>query len=262
METKRHYQLRLEQVSYTEKLTDNLPNHSKHKLPEYPILQDISFDIYEGDRVAIVGASGAGKSYLLRLLNRLCEPTSGKIYLENREYRQIPYRELRQSVVLVAQEPKLLGMSVREALSYPLVLRNLPKHEIQQRLSYWMEQLNITQDWLSRTETQLSSGQRQLVNIARGLVIQPKILLLDEPTSNLDFGTASRIIELLARLHEKDQITILMVNHQIDIAQMFCTRLLYLQQGRLVTNQTASQINWNNLQESLKLAVANDDFEF
>ena len=172
METKHHYLLRLEQVSYTEKLT----TQSKHKLPEYPILQNISFDIYEGDRVAIVGASGAGKSYLLRLLNRLCEPTTGKIYLENREYRQIHSRELRQSVVLVPQEPKLLGMSVREALSYPLVLRNLPKHEIQERLSYWIEQLHIPQDWLSRTETQLSSGQRQLVNLARGFVVLPKIL--------------------------------------------------------------------------------------
>ncbi|MEO1375180.1 MAG: ATP-binding cassette domain-containing protein [Cyanobacteria bacterium J06635_10] len=239
-----------------------MTNHSKHKLPEYPILQDISFDVYEGSRVAIMGASGAGKSYLLRILNRLCEPTSGKIYLENREYRQIPCRELRQSVVLVAQEPKLLGMSVREALSYPLVLRNLPKSEIQQRLNYWMEQLHIAQDWLPRTETQLSSGQRQLVNLARGLVIQPKILLLDEPTSNMDFGTTSRVIKLLARLHEKDQTTILMVNHQIDIAQIFCTRLLYLQQGRLITNQTDRQINWNNLQESLKQSEANDDFEF
>ena len=78
----------------------------------------------------------------------------------------------------------------------------------------------------------------------------------------MDFGTASRVTELLAGLQEKDQITILMVNHKIDMALMFCTRLLYLQQGRLITNQTASQINWNNLQESLKLAAANDDFEF
>ncbi len=258
MENKQHYLLKLEHVSYAEKLTAQI----SHKLPEYPILQDISFEIYQGDRVAIIGPSGAGKSYLLRILNRLCEPTSGKIYLENREYRQIPVIELRQSVTLVGQESKLLGMSVREALSYPLVLRNLPKPQIQQRISYWMQQLHIAEDWLGRTETQLSSGQQQLINLARGLVIQPKILLLDEPTSNLDNGTSYRILEVLSQLQEKHQITILMVNHQLDIAQMFCTRLLYLQQGRLITNQTASQVNWNNLQQNLKQAEADDDFEF
>ncbi len=251
-------QLKLEQVSYTEKLTVQ----AKHKLTEYPILEDISFEVFEGDRIAIIGPTGAGKSYLLRLLNRLCEPTNGKIYFENREYRQIAVKELRQSVILVSQEPKLLGMSVREALAYPLILRNLPKPQIQQRLNYWMEQLHIPDDWLGRTETQLSNGQRQLVNLARALVIQAKILLLDEPTSNLDSLTAERIIEILNQLYEKHQTTILMVNHQLNLAQMFCTRLFYLRQGRLIKNQTASQINWNNLQETLKQAEADDDFEF
>lgn len=258
MESKHHYLLRLEQVSYTEKLTAQ----TKHKLPEYPILQDISFEVHQGDRIAIVGPSGAGKSYLLRLLNRLCEPTTGKIYLENREYQQISVIKLRQSVTLVAQETKLLGMNVKEALSYPLKLQKLPKSQIQQRLSYWMEQLHIPDDWLARTEMQLSSGERKLVNLVRGLVIEPKILLLDEPTSNLDLATTERVIEILNRLYETHQTTICMVNHQLDIAQIFCTRLLYLQQGHLMTNQTASQINWNDLQENLKQAETDDDFEF
>ncbi|MEA5595979.1 ABC transporter ATP-binding protein [Rivularia sp. UHCC 0363] len=256
METKQPILLRLEKVSLVEKLT----TQAKHKLPEYPILQDISVNIYEGDRVAIVGPTGAGKSYLLRLLNRLCEPTSGKIYLENREYQQIPVIELRQSVILVAQ-PKLLGMNVKDALVYPLMLRNLPKPEIEQRLNYWMEQLHIPDDWLGRTEIQLSTGQRQLVNLVRGLVIQPKILLLDEPTSNLDLGTAEQVIEILNRLYAKHQITVCMVNHQLNIAQMFCTRLIHLQQGHLIANQTASEINWNNLQEMQQVETDND-FEF
>ena len=258
MENKQSIQLRLEQVSLVEKLT----TQTKHKLPEYPILQDISVEICEGDRVVIIGPTGAGKSYLLRLLNRLWEPTSGKIYLENREYRQIPIIELRQSITLVAQETKLLRMSVKDALIYPLTLRNLSKPQIEQRLSYWMEQLLIPNDWLSRTEVQLSTGQRQLVNLVRGLVIQPKILLLDEPTSSLDLVTAERVIGVLNQLYEKHQTTIVMVNHQLNIAEMFCTRLLYLQQGRLITNQTASQINWNNLQQNLKQAKTDDDFEF
>jgi D-methionine transport system ATP-binding protein len=85
------------------------------------LLKDISFEVFSGDRITIIGPSGAGKTSLLRLLNRLSQPTSGKIYLENQEYGQIPVIQLRRQVMLVAQEAKLLGMTVRDALAYPLV---------------------------------------------------------------------------------------------------------------------------------------------
>ena len=136
-------------------------------------------------------------------------------------------------------------------MAYPLVLRGLPKQTIQQRVNYWVEQLHIPSDWLGRTEVQLSAGQRQLVAIARALVIQPKMLLLDEPTSALDIGTASHLMQVLTQVSQTHQTTILMVNHQLDLAQIFCTRLLHLQQGRLLADQTASQIDWANLKDSL-----------
>jgi D-methionine transport system ATP-binding protein len=249
-------QLRLEQVN----LFATLGTQAKENFRGYAILQDISFEVFQGDRVGIVGASGAGKTQLLRLLNRLGEPSSGKIYLENREYTQIPVLELRDRVTLVLQESKLLGMTVKEALAYPLVLRKLPKQTIQQRLTQWIEQLHIPDDWLGRTEVQLSAGQRQLVAIARALVIQPKILLLDEPTSALDIGTAFHVIEILNQLAQSHQTTVIMVNHQIEIVKKFCTRVLHLQQGCLLANQTASDIDWINLQE--KLIQPQDDFGF
>jgi D-methionine transport system ATP-binding protein len=216
------------------------------------LLKGISFEVFKGDRVAIVGPSGAGKTSLLRLLNRLSEPTSGSIYLENQEYRQIPVIQLRQQVPLVLQESKLLGMTVREALEYPLVLRGLPRSQIQQRLSYSIEQLHIPEDWLGKTELQLSVGQRQLVAIARALVIQPKILLLDEPTSALDAGRAFRLLEVLTQVATTSQTTILMVNHQLELAQQFCTRVLYLQDGQLVQDvPNSNQMDWQKLRETL-----------
>ncbi|WP_026732219.1 ABC transporter ATP-binding protein [Fischerella sp. PCC 9605] len=248
METSPQPKLRLEKVSLYTSLQGNLQG--------YPILQGISFEVFEGDRLAVVGPSGAGKTYLLRLLNRLSEPTSGKIYLENQEYSQIPVLQLRACVTLVPQESKLLGMTVKEALAYPLVLRGLPKQTVQQRISNWIEQLHIPDDWLGRTEVQLSLGQRQLVAIARALVIQPSILLLDEPTSALDAGTASRVMAVITQLAQSNQTTILMVNHQLDIVEMFCTRLLHLQQGRLLANQKASDVDWLKLKESLVQAEA------
>ncbi len=235
--------LRLEQVSLYTKLKTQ---------QGYPILQDISFEALQGSRIAIVGPSGAGKTFLLRLINRLSEPSSGKIYLGNQEYRQIPVLKLRASITLVAQESKLLGMTGKDALAYPLILRRLSKQEIQQRLTYWIEKLQIDEDLLGRTEVQLSSGQKQLIAIARALVIQPKILLLDEPTSALDAGKAEFIMQVLIQVAETEQTTILMVNHQMEQAQMFCTRLLHLQQGRLLTNQAASEVDWANLQQTIK----------
>lgn len=238
-------QLRLNQVS----LSGSVGSHY--------LLKDISFEVFKGDRIAIVGPSGAGKTSLLRLLNRLIEPTAGSTYLENQEYRQLPVIQLRQQVTLVPQESKLLGMTVQEALAYPLVLRDLPRSQIQQRLSYWIEQLHIPEDWLGRTEVQLSVGQRQLVAIARGLVIQPKILLLDEPTSALDAGRASHLVQVLTQLATRSQTTILMVNHQLELAQMFCSRVLYLQNGQLLWDElNTSQMDWAKLRETLIQAEA------
>jgi D-methionine transport system ATP-binding protein len=249
-------QLRLEKVC----LLTKLKTQGKENLQGYPILQDISFEVSKGDRIAIVGPSGAGKTHLLRLINRLSEASSGNIYLENQEYHQTPVLQIREHVTLVLQESKLLGMTVKEALAYPLVLRGFPKQTIQQRMSHWIEQLQIPDDWLGRTEVQLSTGQRQLVAIARALVIQPKILLLDEPTSALDASTAFRLLEVLNQLAQSHQTTILLVSHQIELVQNFSTRLFYLQQGRLLLNQKASLVDWINLQERLRQAQAQEDF--
>ncbi len=215
------------------------------------LLKDISFDVFKGDRLAIVGPSGAGKTSLLRVLNRLSEPTAGSIYLENQDYRQISVIQLRQQITLVSQESKLLGMTVQEALEYPLVLRGLPRSQSKQRLLHWIEQLNIPTEWLERTEMQLSVGQRQLVAIARALVIQPKILLLDEPTSALDAGRASYLLQVLTQMATNSHTTILMVNHQLELAQQFCTRVLHLQQGQLIQDAPNKTLDWSKLRQTL-----------
>ncbi|MFM7364806.1 MAG: ATP-binding cassette domain-containing protein [Cuspidothrix sp.] len=237
--------LRLESVNFHRRL------QHQH---QYPILQDISFGVSSGDRLAIVGEAGAGKTSLLRLINRLSEPTSGKIYFQNQEYRQIPVVQLRQQVILVQQESKLLGMTVGEALAYPLILRGLLQPTIQEKVSYWQEQLQIPEQWLGRTEAQLSTGQRQLIAIARALVTQPQILLLDEPTSALDTATSSHLINILKQLTQTQSTAILMVNRHIDLVQEFCTHFLHLQQGQLVINQSATEINWSNLTDRLMQA--------
>jgi D-methionine transport system ATP-binding protein len=251
--------IRLEQISLSTKLNTKVKN-----IPGYSILQDISFELFPGSFNTIVGATGAGKTFLLRSLNRLCEPTSGKIYFQNQDYTQIPVFQLRNSIVLVPQEPKLLGMSVKDALFYPLGLRGLPKPEIQQRVNRWIEQLQISDDWLGRTELQLSLGQRQIIAIARALVIQPQVLLLDEPTAALDIGYSQLLMGILSQLTQTEKMTVIMVNHQLELLKEFYSHqngnILHLSQGRLLSNQLASQIDWANLKATILQAQADDDF--
>ncbi|MGL5074251.1 MAG: ABC transporter ATP-binding protein, partial [Waterburya sp.] len=191
--------LRLEQVSLRASLGGDF------------LLQDISCNIETGTKVAIVGASGAGKTSFLRLLNRLVSPSQGTIYLGEKPQQELTAVQLRRLIVLVTQEPKLLGMKVIEALSYPLKLQQLSDSEIHQRIDTWTDKLHIPSEWFNKTELQLSVGQRQLVAIARALVMQPQILLLDEPTSALDVGIATRVLTVLKELNHSQNLTILMV---------------------------------------------------
>jgi len=231
--------VRVEQVSLTTSLKTQY------------LIKDISFQVNAGERVAIVGPSGAGKTSLLRLINRLSEPTSGSIYIENQDYRLLPVFQLRRDIMLVQQESKLLGMPVKDALIYGLKLQKLTPQIIKDRLITWIEKMRIPDDWMQRNEVQLSAGQRQWVAITRALITQPKILLLDEPTSALDAGRAIQLISVLKELADTRQTTILMVNHQLDMVQEFCTRVLHIQDTNLIADKPSSQINWLHLRQSL-----------
>jgi D-methionine transport system ATP-binding protein len=253
--------------NYSENHTETIPQLQldsvslKTPIASSYLLDNISFQVHKGDRIAIVGPSGAGKTTLLRLLNRLSSPTSGSIYLENKEYRHIPAIELRRQITLILQESKLLGMSVREALAYPLKLRGVSPSNIDERINGAIAQLRLPEEWLTRTELQLSVGQKQLIAIARGIILQPKILLLDEPTSALDAGKAAHILQVLTDLANINT-TIIMVNHQLELAEQFSTRVLYLQQGKLLENAISHQMNWGEMRQNLIKAEAKAEQEW
>lgn len=215
------------------------------------LLRDISFNIEPGAKVGIIGASGAGKTSLLRLLNRLVSPSQGKIYVQDLPETELTAIQIRRMIVLAPQEPKLLGMNVIDALGYPLQLQKLRASEIRQRIDTWASLLRIPEQWFNKNELQLSLGQRQLVAIARALVMQPQILLLDEPTSALDVGTATHLLNVLDKLNQSQNLTIIMVNHQLELIKGFCDRLLYLNTGRLEEDIPADESNWQKLHQKL-----------
>ncbi|MEA5470483.1 ATP-binding cassette domain-containing protein [Spirulina sp. 06S082] len=216
------------------------------------LLQDISFEIDKSDRVALIGASGSGKTTLLRLLNRLNDPALGKIFFNTSLFSTLPILQLRREIVLVLQEPKLLGMQVEAALAYPLILQKIPKREIKERIEKWCRRMRIPEEWRDRNELQLSLGQRQLVAITRALILEPKILLLDEPTSALDVGKATHLLTVLRELSEDEKMTIIMANHQLELAQEFCDRILYLQHGQLIQDTPTDRLDWSKLGEELR----------
>jgi D-methionine transport system ATP-binding protein len=240
------------------------------------ILSNISIAIAPGSQTAIVGASGSGKTTLLRLLNRLIDPTSGKIYIWGKDTLQIPVGKLRRQVMLVPQESSLLGMSVSEAIAYPLKLIGMPIAQIQLRVAQWVEKLQLDTKLMQRSELQLSVGQRQWVAIARALVTEPDILLLDEPTSALDRGRACLLLDILGELmgeltgelaqtHSRQATTVIMVNHQLDLVADWCSHLVQLHKGKLVRSQAVGEVNWPELREHMQLASNdtenNDEWE-
>ncbi len=221
------------------------------------LLKNISFGLTESSRLGIIGASGAGKSTLLRQINRLISPISGKIYLDRQDISILSPQQLRRRVVLVSQETSLLGMKVREAIVYPLILQQLGR-EIDRRIEFWQEKLSIPDEWLEKEELQLSGGQKQIVAIARALVMNPQILLLDEPTSALDFGRAQQVFNVL----QESGMTVILVSHQWELLQGFCERFVYLEQGNLIFDQEVEQIDWQSLKERLIATKIEDDQEW
>lgn len=215
------------------------------------ILRDISFSVNAGEKIAIVGASGSGKTSLLRILNRLSSPAEGEIFYLNSSYKKHNVLALRQQIMLVPQEPKLLGMTVKEALIYPLQLQKVDSKTIKHRLTKYCDALQIPTSWLERTELKLSLGQRQLITIARALMLKPKILLLDEPTSALDRGTSDRLLNTLNQINRTDRTTILMVNHQLELAEKFANRILYLSSGQLLLDVAANKSQWQKINDHL-----------
>lgn len=218
-------------------------------LPGHQVFQGITGEIYPGDRLAVLGTVGSGKTSFLRLLNRLMEPTQGRLFWQEHPYDRVPIMTLRQQIVGVAQEPKLLGMTVHQALEYPLRLRNLSPNEIENRVKVCLAEMAIPDGWLTKTEPQLSAGQRQWIAIARGMIAQPTVLLLDEPTAYLDAGLIQQLTECLMQLDPAP--TVIIASHNVRWIQGLCGSALYLADRR---GQWFDRPDWSNLQAQLTQA--------
>ncbi|WP_440765800.1 ABC transporter ATP-binding protein [Natronorubrum sp. DTA7] len=194
------------------------------------ILEDVSVSVPESEVLVVVGPSGAGKSSFLRLLNRLDEPTDGTVSLDGEDYREIPPRELRRRVGLIPQDPALVPGSVFENVARGPILRDEPVDET--RLEELLERLGLA-GYEDRDVEELSGGEKQRVAIARTLLNEPDVLLLDEPTSHLDSAAEERVEALLDDLIRDLDLTVVMVTHDEEQARRLGDRVLILRDGKM-----------------------------
>jgi len=206
---------------------------------EKVILSDISFDVMRGELLGIVGASGSGKSSLLRLLNRLDEPTSGTVFLDGEDYRQLPPRELRRRVGMVTQRPYLFPGDVASNLRFGPAQRDVTMSD--DEIAGLLEKVGLA-GFAFQDVSVLSGGEQQRVSLARTLANQPEMLLLDEPTSALDEESKMGIEKLIVSLVQNHGLTCVMVTHDRDQARRMCQRVILLEAGRLIQSGTAVEV--------------------
>jgi len=208
------------------------------------ILKDISFDVFQGDVICIIGASGSGKSTMLRCINQLEMLTSGEIIYDGRNVvaERDNLTQYRTKVGMVFQQFNLFNnMTVLENCMVGLVKVLKQDKAVARRTAlHFLEKVGMAQ-YINAKPHQLSGGQKQRVAIARALAIQPQVLLMDEPTSALDTQMVGEVLAVMRSL-AKEGLTMLIVTHEIAFARDVASRIIYVEDGVIVEDNTSEDI--------------------
>ena len=203
-------------------------------------LEDINFEIEDGQFVFVVGPSGAGKSTLLKLITREILPSGGQVTINGQDTKIIPENKiphLRRRIGTVFQDFKLLiNRTVFENVAVPLEVRSYKDSEIEKEVSSVLEKVGLLEK-ASSFPAQLSGGEVQRTAIARAIVAKPEILLADEPTGDLDPKTALDVIKVLEKINEDDKTTVIMATHNVAIVNHFKKRVIILKEGKIVSDE-------------------------
>jgi tungstate transport system ATP-binding protein len=213
-----------------------------------------SFDAHAGEVVAVIGDNGAGKSTLLRVMGLLQWPTSGSVYFRGERATSKNSLALRRRMASVFQEPLLLNATVYENAALGLKLRGLSRDQIDKRLWPWVERLSIAH-LAGRQVRTLSGGEAQRTSLARGFVLDPEVLLLDEPFSALDAPTREILLSDLRGILAQTGITAVMVTHELHEAAALAKRIGVLSHGKLVQCAPQREIFTHPANEEVAIMV-------
>lgn len=208
-------------------------------------LNGIDLTINKGEIFGVIGFSGAGKSSLIRCVNWLEQPTSGRVIVDGYDLTALSAKEIREvkrNIGMVFQHFNLLNSkTVFANVAMPLILAKVPKEEIKKRVGELLEFVGLS-DKANNYPDQLSGGQKQRIGIARALATQPSILLCDEATSALDPQTTSSILDLLKKINREYNITILIITHEMAVIREICDRVAVIEAGKIIEEGTVFDV--------------------
>ncbi|RDW20932.1 methionine ABC transporter ATP-binding protein [Oceanobacillus chungangensis] len=216
---------------------EGLSKFFKQDKKQLKAVDNLNLKINRGEIYGIIGYSGAGKSTFVRLINRLEEPTSGKVIIDNQEITSLKSNELRlarREIGMIFQHFNLLwSRTVKENIAFPLEIAGVSKEEREKRVQELIHLVGLT-GRENAYPSQLSGGQKQRVGIARALANKPKVLLCDEATSALDPETTNSILELLVDINAKMKLTIILITHEMHVIRKICSSVAVMENGKVV----------------------------
>lgn len=219
------------------------------------VINNVSIDIKKNELVVLLGPNGSGKSTLMKMLAGLLSPNTGKVFLANRLLTSISRRELAKEVGYVAQETRVeFPLSVFEfILQGRFAYGRGVGFEQEKDFSVVHQAMELTAitEFKARQLNELSGGERQRVFLARALAQKPNLLLLDEPTANLDIAYQVATLKLLSRLTSQEGLTVLLITHEINLASEFADKILLLKDGKIFSQGSPSEVLTKNALENV-----------
>lgn len=209
--------------------------HVALRYGEKSVLEDVNLKINDGEFMVLVGPSGSGKTTMLKMINRLLEPTDGNIYMEDKRIKDYNQRDLRLSTGYVLQQIALFpNLTVAENIAIIPDMKGWNKDKIKQNTAELLEMVGLpAKEYAGRFPSMLSGGEQQRVGIVRAIIGEPRILLMDEPFSALDAISRKQLQVLTKKLHNEFGVTIIFVTHDTDEALLLADRIAVLQNGQI-----------------------------
>jgi energy-coupling factor transport system ATP-binding protein len=219
-----------------------------HTLAEKPALKNINLTIYEGEYVALLGLNGAGKTTLQLCLNgvipnMIVGEMEGTVKIKGMDTQDYPTRELAKFIGLVFDNPEfqLSQMFVAEEIALGLENLGIPTNEMQQRINTALDIVGLT-GMGERSPFELSGGQQQRLSIASALAMQPQIVAMDEPTSNVDPIGKEEVFAIAAKLNRERKMTVIMAEHEVEVMAAYANRIIVMDKGEIVLNGTPAEV--------------------
>lgn len=217
---------------------------------EVKAIDDISFDIYEGETFGLVGESGSGKSTTGRSIIRLYNPTSGKILFDGQDISRIKHRdmlEFRREMQMIFQDPYASlnpRMKVKDIIAEGLDVHHLVKNDQERdaRVNELLDLVGLSRDHATRYPHEFSGGQRQRIGIARALAVQPRFIIADEPISALDVSIQAQVVNLLREIQQEQNLTYLFIAHDLSMVKYISDRIAVMHNGRLMELAAADEV--------------------